>query len=1193
MLGQRHRLRHDCRDGGAPLIARGINGCSRDSRLAAWSLAGDRHLSRGLLALFGMLIVALALPAVGFASAGPPVFGAPSSIDGSTGSSFTGISCADTPAKLCVAVSGTDFQTSTTVGSATPTWSKPAVIPGAGSISGVSCPTSNLCVAADRSGNVLVSQDPGAATPSWTVSSAGLGLGFVTYPAPLLGVSCTADPVCTVWIALDGGVGPGEGETPLEPSAFVSTNITAANPTWTMVAEQPGPGLLPSNVSCADDGGNPECVGIGQPGAGRVATLADPGSATPEWSPLQYLFGYDSPTLTAVSCATGGVCVVVDGDGNAFVSTNFGSSWSAAIVIDPGESLTGVSCMSGGVCVALDTNGNAVVSSADAASWGKPALVDPVPSETPQVSCTGVGVCVAVDQLARAAISTDVGVDTPASWSTPAPIDGSEDLTGVSCAAGGVCAAVDRDGNATVSTTNGSGDQIWSAAAAVDAGHALTGVSCASGGLCVGVDDRGDAVVSSNAGGASSTWSPPFTVDAGHALSGVSCDASGGLCVAVDNDGGAVISTTPATSGSWQRVTIDGSHPLTGVSCPVAGLCAVTDSAGSVLVSTTAAPGVSSGWASFSVDAGNVLSAVSCTSSGLCVAVDQSGDAVTSTNASGTTPTWSSPTSIDPGQVLTSVSCASDGSCLAGDAAGGAVFSNGAGSGTPGWAAIAGISNPAPVNGASCTDSGLCVMVDGADGFALVGQRSTSAVSVTPSPGALPDTVVGSTSAPQTFTITDGGGGTLNISQVAISGADASEFVLSNNGCDGAAVAPTQTCTLDIAFSPTSAGAQSDANLVITSDAPSSPDDIALSGTGTEPAVSISPASGGFPATVVGATSAVEAFTITNGGSGMLNISQVALVGSDSGQFDLTDHGCTGASLASGGAGCTVDIAFAPTSSGLHSDANLVVTSNDPAGLDDFALSGTGTLPAASVSVSPASGAFAATGVGSTGAPKTFTVTNTGTATLHIQGATLAGADPGQFTSTDHGCGGAAIAPGAACSVAVTFTPTSPGAQSASLQIQSDASSGLATVALTGTGIAATPITTPTTTPTKPLVTPSNVVAVATKLHAKGVLALTLKLPDAGSVTVSSTARIPRTKSKKTRRARAASSGNTKSIIYASRVSRTTAGPGDVSVTIRPTKSAATALKSEKKLTVSIAISFTPTNGVRRTKTITVTVKSG
>jgi Cellulase (glycosyl hydrolase family 5)/Cellulose binding domain/Abnormal spindle-like microcephaly-assoc'd, ASPM-SPD-2-Hydin len=98
---------------------------------------------------------------------------------------------------------------------------------------------------------------------------------------------------------------------------------------------------------------------------------------------------------------------------------------------------------------------------------------------------------------------------------------------------------------------------------------------------------------------------------------------------------------------------------------------------------------------------------------------------------------------------------------------------------------------------------------------------------------ALPTTQVGKSSAPSTITVTNTGTAPLSVQAAAIGGANASDFVLGTNTCTS--VAPNATCTLQVTFVPTVAGARS-GTLTLSDGAVSSPQVIALSGTATAPA---------------------------------------------------------------------------------------------------------------------------------------------------------------------------------------------------------------------------------------------------------------------------------------------------------------------------------------------------------------------
>jgi hypothetical protein len=86
-----------------------------------------------------------------------------------------------------------------------------------------------------------------------------------------------------------------------------------------------------------------------------------------------------------------------------------------------------------------------------------------------------------------------------------------------------------------------------------------------------------------------------------------------------------------------------------------------------------------------------------------------------------------------------------------------------------------------------------------------------------------------------TETITNSGGGTLHVSTLTVSGANAGDFQIVNGklaGCAGATLPAGTTCSVQVAFRPTGTGTRT-AGLVITSDDPTSPTSVPLSGVGT------------------------------------------------------------------------------------------------------------------------------------------------------------------------------------------------------------------------------------------------------------------------------------------------------------------------------------------------------------------------
>jgi hypothetical protein len=295
---------------------------------------------------------------------------------------------------------------------------------------------------------------------------------------------------------------------------------------------------------------------------------------------------------------------------------------------------------------------------------------------------------------------------------------------------------------------------------------------------------------------------------------------------------------------------------------------------------------------------------------------------------------------------------------------------------------------------------------------------------------------VGTSSPPAAVTVSNPSGAPLEIASVTASSA----FTLTN-GCPSI-LAPGASCELSVAFAPT-AGGESSGVLTVSDDAPGSPQHVSLQGTGTgaaAPAANLSASSFAFGTQPVHATGPSQTLNLSNSGSAPLEITSIAVTG----DFAAT-HDCP-ASLQAG-ASCTISISFNPASSGTQV-GSLDVTDNAADSPQAVALTGKGTAPQVSLSASSLS--FSSQVVGTTSSAQSLTLSNTGDATLAISGVAVTGPDSQDF-SLASACGGSLNA-GASCALSLTFTPTSAGSRTATLEITTDAPGSPHTVALAGTG---------------------------------------------------------------------------------------------------------------------------------------------
>ena len=219
--------------------------------------------------------------------------------------------------------------------------------------------------------------------------------------------------------------------------------------------------------------------------------------------------------------------------------------------------------------------------------------------------------------------------------------------------------------------------------------------------------------------------------------------------------------------------------------------------------------------------------------------------------------------------------------------------------------------------------------------------------------------------------------------------------------------------------------------------------------------LTIDPTSNNYGDRTTGTTSPFTTFTVTNTGQSTATNVEVALTGLNSDQFTLQNNTCTNVSLTEAQT-CTVDAAFAPTSTGLK-EASLDVSST-AGGTPSAALTGNGTPQptGANLTIAPTSNDFGSVQNGSTSSLVQFIVTNTGDLTSTAIAMALTGTNADQFNILNDNCTGNTLAGSASCTVDAQFAPTSEGLMEASLDA-SATQGGTASTALSGTG---TPIPT-------------------------------------------------------------------------------------------------------------------------------------
>jgi hypothetical protein len=272
-----------------------------------------------------------------------------------------GISCPST--SLCVAVgSGNTIAASTNPTGGPASWGVANV--GSGSngqpnqreIRGVSCPSTQLCVAVSFEGLIYTSTNPTGNAAAWAVTDLD-GPGPSTH---LYGVSCPSPSFCAA--AAGGG------------KIVTSTNPTGGAAAWS-TTQLEGP-LELRGISCPSPA---LCVAVGDDGDGIRPKDTDNGQVISSTNPLGGVWQRGAMpgaqgTLYGVSCPSPALCVSGNRIGNLLVSTAPTGPASAWTAVDGGGTvqITDTDCVSPSLCVAVDNNSDVLTSTdptGGAAAW--------------------------------------------------------------------------------------------------------------------------------------------------------------------------------------------------------------------------------------------------------------------------------------------------------------------------------------------------------------------------------------------------------------------------------------------------------------------------------------------------------------------------------------------------------------------------------------------------------------------------------------------------------------------------------------------------------------------------------------------------------------------------------------------------------------------------------------------------------
>lgn len=308
-------------------------------------------------------------------------------------------------------------------------------------------------------------------------------------------------------------------------------------------------------------------------------------------------------------------------------------------------------------------------------------------------------------------------------------------------------------------------------------------------------------------------------------------------------------------------------------------------------------------------------------------------------------------------------------------------------------------------------------------------------------------------SATYPITVTNYGTGAVTFSSYVISGTNATDFVLTTNSCPtgAATLAPSQTCQMNVTFTPAAAGGRS-AWLTVTSSAPGSPQHLSLLGAG-EPVTNLLAFSSGaldFGAQNVGTASGTSVVSLQSSTSSV-TLSNIYIAGTNASDFAINSSTCYPGLLLGPYYQCNVHISFLPAASGYRT-ANLTFTDNAAGSPQVVTLEGIGQTPVQQLGLSVLNEDF---GIATVGFPvyasnPGILLTNSGDSSITVSSISISGPNAADFGMAGDCLG--AIAPGATCNAAVVFTPSSAGLRSAQINIADSAPGSPQTIGLFGTG---------------------------------------------------------------------------------------------------------------------------------------------
>jgi hypothetical protein len=345
-------------------------------------------------------------------------------------------------------------------------WGPPTLAAPQGGATMIDCPSAHVCVAADGGGNLITSTDPMGEDPAaWTVSHIDTGTGCGSNAATpaqcaIEAVSCASPLSCAaadrsgeLFASSDPGGGTGHWISyPIDTDpwgiriscSFELLCVAVDLHGRAVTARSPAEGAGAWRTATIDTGPCPDsCAQVGAPGERQ---------------------------LSAVSCPSASLCVAGDWDGNVLDTTDPADAaprWESTYA-DTGtnvgitglvlrDAVSDIACPSASLCMFSDETGGFGWSSDPAAGAWRYGRATPLTGGLggggfSSLSCPSAQLCAAVFQAGWQAQSEIAVTYRPLfgePWQT-GMIDRTSNIVGVSCPTSSVCFAIDAAGNVLV-----------------------------------------------------------------------------------------------------------------------------------------------------------------------------------------------------------------------------------------------------------------------------------------------------------------------------------------------------------------------------------------------------------------------------------------------------------------------------------------------------------------------------------------------------------------------------------------------------------------------------------------------------------------------------------------------------------------------------------------------------------------------